>query len=110
MCKINSSIGKLVRAREMSGTTKKLGVQNIYDSFGRISQSSYDIGSVAHEYSVTYRDDSGIVSSFSMTITETSPKSIITVFLSRRMNTMNVTSLHAKIMFMRTRVIPIPTI
>ena len=58
--------GKLVRAREMSSTTKKLGVQNIYDTFGRIYQTRYDIGSIAHEYSVTYRDDSSLVTNINM--------------------------------------------
>ncbi|HBL85213.1 MAG TPA: hypothetical protein DDZ99_10035 [Clostridiales bacterium] len=62
-CYEYDSIGRLIRAREMSGTTKKLGIQNLYDSLGRPSSSVYDVGGLTETYSLSYKSNSNMLSS-----------------------------------------------
>jgi len=65
-CYEYDSIGRLIRAREMSGTTKKLGVQNLYDSLGRPSSSVYDIEGFTETYAINYKANSNLISSFTL--------------------------------------------
>ena len=58
------SLGRLIRGREMSGSTLKLGVENQFDSYGRPKSTTYDFGEFTQKNTVNYVANSNLISSF----------------------------------------------
>ncbi|MBQ9847906.1 MAG: RHS repeat protein, partial [Clostridia bacterium] len=61
------SLGRLIRAyqKDSSGNVT-LAVENSYDTLGRSNGSSYVVNDRAFEYGITYKEDSNLVSSYTL--------------------------------------------